>query len=424
MPKDKGPMNRRGFLRGAATAAAVFAVVPRHVLGAESPKGPQPPSEVFPCGLIGCGGQAGEDLKSYIKDWGSDFRLLAAADVHYGHLQNAKKRWGEQVELYTDWRRVVERKDIDIVSIATPPHWHALCCIGAAQAGKDILCEKPMTKFIAEGRAVVTAVKRYGRVFQIGTSGRFGACKSPHSRQIHKIMRSGLLKNNCQGVFIQRGGFPVRRYCGLVNAKPEPVPKELDWDMYCGPAPVRPYHHDRFGWNHRFYWDYEGGALADFAQHYMDPFQWIYGKDDISPGEVETLAAPAHPECCTPWAWSELKYADGLTLVLDGNEWGPRYDRKKERRVDISDLDAESQEKLKALPDPEPLLTFPEAVRQRKESGGHVEAAHRAITIAHLANISLRLGRKIKYDPVKEEVVGDDVANRLVYQPMREPWHL
>jgi hypothetical protein len=140
--------------------------------------------------------------------------------------------------------------------------------------------------------------------------------------------------------------------------------------------------------------------------------------------EVETLAAPAHPECCTPWAWAELKYADGLTLVLDGNEWGPRYDRKPQRQVELKDLDAESQEKLKALPDPEPLLTFPEAVRQRKESGGHVEAAHRAITIAHLSNISLRLGRKIKYDPVKEEVIGDDVANRLVYQPMREPWHL
>jgi len=414
------PVSRRRFLQGAATAAAAFSIVPRGVLGGE--KG-APPSETFACGLIGCGSQAGEDINSYIKHWGAEFRVLAAADVHYGRLSNAKKRWGEQVELYTDWRRVVERRDIDVVSIATPPHWHALCCIAAAQAGKDILCEKPMTKFIAEGRAVVTAVKRYGRVFQIGTSGRFGAAKSPVSRQIHKIMRSGLLKS-CPAVHIQKGGFPVRRYCGLVNAVPEPAPKELDWDMYCGPAPVRPYHHDRFGWNHRFYWDYEGGALADFAQHYMDPFQWIYGKDDTSPVEIESLAPPAHPECCTPWAWVELKYADGLTLVLDGNEWGPRYDRKPARQLKLEDLDAESQEKLKALPDPEPLLTFPEAVRQRKESGGHVEAAHRAITIAHLANISIRLGRKIKYDPVKEEVIGDDVANRLVYQPMREPWHL
>jgi len=413
-------VSRRGFLHGAATSAVALAVVPREVLGGEAQA---PPSETFACGVIGCGGQSGEDLNSYIKHWGGSYKVLAAADVHAGRVANARRKFGPQVDFYTDWRRVIERKDIDIVSIATPPHWHALCCIGAAQAGKDILCEKPMTKFIAEGRAVVKAVKRYRRVFQIGTSGRFGACRSSRSRMIHKIMRSGLLKH-CTAVYIQKGGFPVMRYCGLANAVPEPVPRQLDWNMYCGPAPLRPYHHDRFGWNHRFYWDYEGGALADFAQHHMDPFQWIYGKDDTSPVEVEAVAAPAHPECCTPWAWVELKYADGLTLVLDGNQWGPRYDRKKPRHVALSDLDAESQKKLAQMPDPEPLLTFPEAVRQRKESGGHVEAAHRAITIAHLANIAIRLGRKIRYDPVKEEVIGDDVANRLVYQPMREPWHL
>jgi len=412
-------MSRRGFLGGAAAAAA-FTVVRRNVVGGQAQA---PPSEVFACGLIGCGSQAGEDLSSYIKHWGAEYRVLAACDVHRGRLANAKRRWGQHVELYTDWRRLIERTDIDIVSIATPPHWHALMCIGAAQAGKDILCEKPMTRFIAEGRAVVKAVERYGRVFQIGTSGRFGAARSSTSRLIRKIMLSGLLKK-CPAVHIQKGGFPVMRYCGIVNAVPEPVPRDLDWDMYCGPSPLRPYHHDRFGWNHRFYWDYEGGALADFAQHYMDPFQWIYAKDHTSPVEVETFAAPAHPECCTPWAWAELKYADGLTLVLDGNQWGPRYTRKKPRRVTITDLDAESQKKLAQLPDPEPPLTFPEAVRQRKPSGGHAEAAHRAITIAHLANISLRVGRKIRYDPVKEEIIGDEAANRLVYQPMREPWHV
>ena len=124
------------------------------------------------------------------------------------------------------------------------------------------------------------------------------------------------------------------------------------------------------------------------------------------------------------WAWVELKYADGLTLLLDGKEWGPRYDRKPARHVALADLDAESQTKLKAMPDPAPLLNFVQAVKQRKEAGGHVEAAHRAVTIAHLSNIAIRLGRKIKYDPVKEQVIGDDAANRLVYQPMREPWHV
>lgn len=419
MTERTGKVSRRGFLRNAAMTAAV-AVVPRHVLGGP---GHSPPSETFAAGLIGCGGQGGEDLNTYIKHSGGDYKLLAACDVNKNRLANAKKKFGQHVEVYTDFRRVVERKDIDVISIATPPHWHALICIAAAQAGKDIICEKPMTKFIAEGRAVVKAVERYGRVFQIGTGGRFGAYRSSRSRMIHKIMRSGLLAN-CPGVYIKKGGFPVKRYCGRVNLKPRPVPAHLDWDMYCGPAPLRPYHPHRFGWSHRYYWDYEGGSLADFAQHYMDPFQWIYGKDDTSPVEVEALAPPAHPEACGLWAWVELKYADGLTLVLDGNEWGPRYDRKQPRHVAPSDLDEESQEKVKAMADPEPLLRFPEAVRKRKQAGGHVEAAHRAVTIAHLANIAIRTGRKIRYDPVKEEIIGDEFANRLVYQPMREPWHV
>ncbi len=419
MRSHSGKVTRRGILKG-AVAGATLAIVPRHVLGGP---GQPAPSETLAAGLLGCGGQAGEDLDSYIKHAGGDYRLLAACDVDKHRLAAAKKKFGEHVELYTDWRRLIERRDIDVVSIVTPPHWHALMCIAAAQAGKDILCEKPMTRFIAEGRAVVTAVKRYGRVFQIGTSGRFGAQKSNTSRTIHKIMRSGLLKS-CPAVFIHKGGFPVQEYCGRVDLKPEPLPSHLDWDMYCGPSPLRPYHSHRFGWSHRFYWDYEGGGLADFAQHYMDPFQWIYAKDHTSPVEVEACAPPQHPDACGLWAWVELKYADGLTLVLEGDKWGPRYDRKRPRHVALGDLDDASRKKVEAMPDPEPLLSFVEAVKTRKESGGHVEAAHRAVTIAHLSNIAVRLGRKIKYDPVKEEIVGDEVANRLVYQPMRDPWHL
>jgi hypothetical protein len=424
MKDPRGRISRRDFLKGAATASAAAAVgwhiVPRHLVGGE---GPAPPSETLTVGVIGCGGQSGEDPDTYIRGAGASYKVLAACDVDKSRAAHAKKKFGDACEFYTDWRRVIERKDLDVISVATPPHWHALISIAAAQAGKDILCEKPMTRFIAEGRAVVTAVKRYQRVFQIGTGGRFGAAKSPVSRTILKIMRSGLLKD-CPGVFIQKGGFPVKGYCGLVNPQPQPVPANLDWDMYCGPSPLRPYHPNRFGWSHRYYWDYEGGSLADFAQHYMDPFQWIYGKDDTSPVEVEALAAPAHPEACGVWAWVELKYADGLTLVLDGNEWGPRYDRKPARHVELKDLDEEGRKKVEAMPDPEPLLSFPEAVKARKEAGGHVEAAHRAVTIAHLSNIAIRLGRKIRYDPVKEQILGDEAANRLVYQPMREPWHL
>ena len=419
MAVSKHDIARRRFLKGAA-AAAGLAIVPRHVLGGP---GKAPPSEVFAAGLVGCGGQGGEDLGSYIKRAGGEYKVLACCDVHEQRLAAKRRRFGPSADGYTDFRRVVERKDLDVISVATPPHWHALISIAAMEAGKDVLSEKPMTRFIAEGRAVVEAAERYGRVFQLGTGHRFGVSKSKRSTLSHKIMRSGLLEK-CKAVHIQRGGFKVRRWSGSVNLKPQPVPKGLDWDMYCGPSPLRPYHPFRFGGDHRRWWDYDGGGLADMGQHYLDPFQWIYGKDDTSPVAVEAHAPPAHPEAAGMWGWVELTYADGLTLVLDSGEWGKPYSRKQPRGVSLSDLDEESQKKVAATPDPEPLLTFVQAVRTRKKSAGHAESSHRSVTLLHLANIAIRTGRKIRYDPVKEEVLGDDEANRLVNQPMRAPWHL
>jgi hypothetical protein len=146
--------------------------------------------------------------------------------------------------------------------------------------------------------------------------------------------------------------------------------------------------------------------------------------DDTAPVEIEALAPPAHPEVCGMWGWVELKYANGFTIVLVSGEWGPDYDRLKARPVRLEDLDGESRQKLKQMPDPEPLIDFTEAVKTRKQPGGHAEAAHRTVCIMHLANIAIRVGRKIRFDPVKEEIIGDEEANRLVNPPMRPPWHL
>ncbi|MGQ9574607.1 MAG: Gfo/Idh/MocA family oxidoreductase [Thermoguttaceae bacterium] len=396
--------SRRAFLQSSAAGAWALAVVPRSVLGGPAQA---PPSESFGGALIGCGGRG----RGTFQGLGPNVRLLAQCDVRF-------KDRADNKTIYTDYRRVLERTDIDVVAIATHPGWHALISIAAMEAGKDVLCEKPMTRFIAEGRAVVEAERRFGRIFQIGTYGRFGA-----NRQTHKLMASGLLKQ-CKAVVFRRGGFKIREWSGLVNPKPQPVPMWLDWDMYCGPAPLRPYHPHRFGGTHRGYWDYEGGGLADMAQHHLDGFNYEYAKDFTSPVQIEAFAPPAHPEACGLWGWVELTYADGLTLVLDGGEWGPRYDRKQPRGVSPSDLSPEDQQKLKAMPDPEPLVSFPEAIRTRKRPGGHAEAAHRTATLFHLANIAIRCGRPLRYDPVKEEIVGDEEANRLVYQPMRAPWRL
>ncbi|HEX7897514.1 MAG TPA: Gfo/Idh/MocA family oxidoreductase [Planctomycetota bacterium] len=404
-------ISRRGLLQGAAASAGLFTIVPARVLG-----GPRhvPPSETLGAALIGCGGRGPGTYKDGFKDL--NVELLAQCDVRF-------KDKADNKTFYTDFRRVLERKDIDVVAIATPPHWHAMISIAAAEAGKDVVCEKPMTRFVAEGRAVVDAFKRYKRIFQIGTYGRFGQSKDPKHVATHKLMRSGLLKPN-PGVFIKKGGLKVKEWSGQVNLPPKDPPASLDWNMYVGPSPWKPYVNRRVGGTHRGYWDYEGGGLADMAQHTLDPYQWTYGKDDTSPVEIEAHAPPAHPEVTGMWGWIEMKYADGFTLVMESTEWGAPYDRLKARTPSAADLDDAGREKLKALPDPEPLVTFAEAVKTRQQPGGNAEAAHRCATLLHLANIAIRTGRKIKYDPVKEQIVGDAFANRLLNPPMRAPWHI
>jgi hypothetical protein len=211
---------------------------------------------------------------------------------------------------------------------------------------------------------------------------------------------------------------------GRIRYEPEQLPANVDWDMYCGPAPLRPYQAHRFGFTHRCYWDYEGGALADFGQHHFDRPQYEYAKDETSPVAIEPCTTPIHPESPGPWSWVELKYADGMTVVCSCTDWPPPYDRRKAKDLRLEDLGPEVQEKIKELPDPPPLLSFSQAIRKRQRAGGHAEASHRGATLLHLANIAIRTGRKLRYDPVTEHIVGDDEADRLVNQPMRAPWRL
>lgn len=411
MKTPRPTLKRRTFIKRSAAAAAVFQIVPRRVLGGP---GHTPPSETFGGALIGCGGRGPGTFQELSK--GHAVTQLAWCDVKFKDKADNKTH-------YTDYRRVLERKDIDLIAIATPPHWHAPISIAAAEAGKDVICEKPMTHSIGEGRAVIDAFQRYGRIFQIGTFGRFGASTSRSNQEKHKIMRSGLL-DPCDVVVIQKGGLKVKQWSGRIDLPPRDIPANVDWDLYCGPSPLKAYNGPRLGGTHRWYWDYEGGGLSDMGQHSLDPLQWIYGKDDTSPVEIESFAPPAHPEVTGMWAWVEMKYADGMTLVLDSGEWDEPYSRKTPKGTGLKALSAEQQEKLKALPDPEPLRSFAEAVKTRLQPGGDAESSHRSATLLHLANIAIRTGRKIHYDPVQEQIVGDEVANRLVNQPMRAPWHL
>ncbi|MFW6171949.1 MAG: Gfo/Idh/MocA family protein, partial [Planctomycetota bacterium] len=196
MNQCKHRFSRRGFLGGSVVAATAFSIVPRNVLG----KGQQAPSDELGGALIGCGGRGNGTFKGL----GDNVRRLAMCDVKFKDRADGKM-------YYTDFRRVLERPDIDVLAIATPPGWHALISIAAMEAGKDVLCEKPMTRFISEGRAIAEAEKRYNRIFQIGTYGRFGG-----NRSMRKIFESGLL-SRCDTIIVQRKGKKVARWSGMVR---------------------------------------------------------------------------------------------------------------------------------------------------------------------------------------------------------------
>ncbi|MEK6234979.1 MAG: Gfo/Idh/MocA family oxidoreductase [Planctomycetales bacterium] len=405
--KQASGLSRRTFVAGAAAGVAAPIIVPRHVLGGP---GQTPPSETLGAALIGCGGRGGGTFKCL----GNGVRLLAQCDVKFKDRADNKK-------IYTDYRRLLERDDIDVVAIATHPGWHALISIAAMEAGKDVISEKPMCRFISEGRAVADAEKRYGRIFQVEKKGGYRTSK------VRKIFESGLLKE-CDSVYVRRGGFKVKSWSGKVAYSVDDVPANLDWDMYCGPAPARPFQKHRFGGSHRGYWDYEGGGLGDMAHHHLHAMAYEFGRDMTSPVEIIPHAPPQHPEAVGLWGWCELKYADGFTLVLESGEWGAKYDRLPSRHTSEADLlkmlSESDRKKLDAMPDPEPARFFPEAVRERKPTWANAERSHRVATIYHLANVAFRCGRPLKFDPDTEHIVGDEEADRLVNQPMRAPWRL
>jgi len=403
---------RRRFLGAASAAtAAAFTIVPRQVLGGADDNAP---SDTITYGVIGNGGRKDAGIRGK-----KEFKKIAVCDVDTARMSNQP----DGVRCYQDFRDMLEQKDIDLVCIGTPPHWHAIPCIAAVQAGKDVFCEKPMTKFIAEGRAIADAVKRYGAVFQIGTFKRFGA-QGGSTLINHKIIRHGLLKDLSHVVTFAGAKNRIGK---TALPKEEKIPETLDYNLWLGPAPYKPYNRSRVHYSNRFYWDYEGGDLTNFGAHSVDPTQWVYAKDATSPVRVEPGPCPwpKHPDAVGQWSWVECTYADGLRIVLTGGAFKASYDRpRKKSRVELDDLDEAARKRYDALPDPPKLVDLATAVKTRQWAGGHAESSHRVCTLMHLANIAIRLNRTLQYDPVNEQVVGDEEANRFVDIPLRAPWHL
>jgi predicted dehydrogenase len=421
------PISRRRFLTASAASAAAFAIVPRHVLGGP---GNTPPSEQPTRAVIGCGGMG----MGHFTGINTDCRLLAVCDVDEQHLKNGVSKGGADCKGYKDWREVMDRPDIDIIHVPTPPHWHALISIAAAEAGKDIWCEKPMSRTIYEGEKVVEAVQRNGRIFRLNTwfrfEGGFYGMGTP-VKPIKKLVQSGMLGWPLTATLGAHTGFDwkLSAWSGRTNLKPQPVPAVLDYDMWLGPAPYKPYHPHRVHQSFRGYWDYDGGGLGDMGQHYLDPTQYLLDKDNESPISVEVDTPPQHYDAVIPWRRIELKYADGCKIVLDGDNrekdtpylQGPGGKVYPGFRTDPVDL----VKKMASFPEPEPQLTrFLDAVKTRKKFALNEQNGHRSCTLINLAKIAAQLGRSLNFDPVKQRFVDDEEANRLVQQPMRGPWHV
>lgn len=405
---------------------ATINLVPRYVLGGA---GFTPPSETLTRAVIGVGGMG----MGHVKGINTKCRLLAVCDLDQKHLADAVKAGGEGVKGYKDFREVLARKDIDIVHIPTPPHWHALISIAAAKAGKDIWSEKPMTRTIGEGEAVVAAVKKYKRIYRLNTWFRFtdnfygmGTPVKP----IKKIVENGLLGWPIKATLNASTGFDWKFYwVGRTDLTPQPIPAELDYDFWLGPAPFKPYHPHRVHQTFRGYWDYDGGGLGDMGQHYLDPVQYLLDKDNDSPIEIESDAPPQHPDAVGTFRMIRLKYKDGCEIILDGENklkdaWfleGPKGKLTQKMRSDIPDLD----KKLATLPDPAPQLTdFVEAVKTRKKFALNELNGHRSCTLVNLAKTALQTGRVLHFDPKKQRYINDAEANKYINQPMRAPWKL
>jgi predicted dehydrogenase len=335
-------------------------------------------------------------------------------------------------QVYSDFRDLLARKDIDAVVIATPDHWHTIPCILAARAGKDIYCEKPLTHNVAEGRRIVEEVAKAKVVFQTGSQQRseFGN----RFRTAVELVRNGRI-GKVKTVRIGVGGPGVP--CNLPT---QTVPEGTDWDFWLGPAPERPYnealcpkgvHHHFPAW--RNYREFGGGGLADMGAHHFDIAQWALDMDGSGPVKVE-------PPAGTATKGLRFTYANGVVMIHDEfegeradclfeGETGKVFVSRDKLRTEPADLLQEHQrptgrDGFIAYPSNDHRKNWLQCVRSRKPTICPAEAGHRSATVCHLGQIGYELRRALTWDPAAEKFVGDDEANRLLTREPREKWRI
>ena len=425
-----GARNRRSFLRAAALSAGACAALPfaARVRGAEVR-----PSERITVGCIGTGGHGRDwNLRAYLGL--PDAQVVAVCDVDKNNLQAAQamvhQKYGtKDCAAYGDFRDVLKRDDIDAVMISTPDHWHVLISVLAIKAGKDVQCEKP-TLTIDEGKILVKTVREHKKVFQTSTEDR----SVPVYHRMAELVRNGRIGR----LRTIRVTLPFQPGTAG-DPTPQPVPPELNYEMWIGPAPMAPYTPARVHFNFRWIKDYSGGIICDWGTHLFDTAQWandtelsgpvrIDGKGTFWEGGLYNTPKEYHVE---------YTYANGVTMLVDHGGTGIRCEGD-EGWLEVPSWRAElkaSDPKILSSeigPDGVRLFTCPagehrnfiDCVKSRKDPYFPVDKGHRVATVCHLANIMLELKRALTWDPEKEVFTGDAEANKMLARPMRPPWKL
>jgi predicted dehydrogenase len=383
-------------------------------------------------GAIGVGGQGTRHVGGGIWVQGGGFlskpqvQFVAVCDVNARNRDNARnivnKHYGNSdCAAYNDFRQLVAREDIDAVLVATPDHWHALTSIAAAKTGKDIYCEKPMTLTIEQARTVSNTMKRYGRIFQVGTQQRSWR----EFRFACELVRNGYI-GGVKSITVNVGG-PPRWSC---EAPGEPEPDWLDWNMWLGPAPWRSYTSRIAPGGWMGYRDYSGGEMTNWGAHMFDVAQWALGMDESGPEEII-------PPNGKDYKVLTYKYANGTLMTRDAisrNVPGVLF-TGTEGKIEVSrdHLVATPETLLRQKIGPNEIHlhesknhpdNFLECIRTRERPASDAEVGCRSITVCHLGNIAYWLERPLKWDPKKERFLNDPEADRMKNRPMRAPWRL
>jgi predicted dehydrogenase len=435
-PPLGGAISRRGFLIGATGAAAAPYIVPASALGLD---GRAAPSERIGVGVIGLGSRGNDHLGTFLTR--GDTQVLAVCDPFQSKRDAARKRAEDRYAAkagqgqykgcaaYADFRELIARPDIDAVAIASPENWHVLQAAGAVKAGKDVYCEKALSLTIAEGRELVETVRRYRRVLQVGTQQR----SDRRFRFACELARNGYL-GRLHTVKVAVPGGRV-----LPNAPPKPVPPDLDYEMWLGPAPYSPYNDLKCSFNWYFMLDYCVGWIQSWGVHHIDVALW--GAPSLAASTLAVEGTAVFPEdglANTSVTWRVSATAgDGLKLYFTddtGQKHGCRFEGDQGWvHVDRGSISAEPASLLKVAikPDEQRLYdsndhhgNFLECMRTRRDPVAPVEAGHAATTLTIVADIATRLGHKVTWDWKKERFLDDETANRMCARSMRSPWSI